>query len=106
VVTNAGVLLEAIGEPTRRALFERLAVRSCAVSELAAELPVTASAVSQHLKILKAAGLVTDRAVGTRRIYSVDPAALAVIRQYFDSFWTASMSSFRAAAEQPEQEKK
>jgi DNA-binding transcriptional ArsR family regulator len=105
-MANAAALLEAIGEPTRRALFERLAVRPGAVSELASELPVTPSAVSQHLKVLKAAGLVTDRAMGTRRIYSVDPAALAVIRQYFDSFWTASMSAFRAAAEQSEEERR
>jgi DNA-binding transcriptional ArsR family regulator len=74
------------------------------VDELADELPVTRSAASQHLKLLKSAGLPTDRPIGTRRIYSDDPAALAVIREYFDSFWTASMSAFRAAAEQPEQE--
>jgi DNA-binding transcriptional ArsR family regulator len=104
-MTNATVLLEAIGEPTRRAIFERLAVHPGAVGELADELPVTRSAVSQHLKILKSAGLVTDRAIGTRRIYSVDPAALAVIREYFDSFWTASLAAFRATAEQPAQEK-
>ncbi len=103
-MTNAGVLLEAMGEPTRRAIVERLAVRPSAVGELAAELPVTSSAVSQHLKVLKAAGLVSDRAVGTRRIYSVDPAALGVIREYFEQFWTASMSAFRAAAEHREQE--
>ena len=98
-MTNAAVLLEAIGEPTRRAIFERLAVRPGAVGELAAELPVTPSAVSQHLKILKAAGLVSDRARGTRRIYSVEPAALEVIREYFDTFWTASLATFRATAE-------
>lgn len=65
---------------------------------------MTRSAVSQHLKILKAAGLVTDRAVGTRRIYAVDPAALSAIREYFDSFWTTSLAAYRAAAEQPEPE--
>ncbi len=104
-MTNAANLLGAIGEPTRRAIFERLALRPAAVGELAAELPVTPSAVSQHLKILKMAGLVSDRAVGTRRIYSVDPVAVSVIREYFEGFWTASMAAFRAAAEQPVQEK-
>jgi len=104
-MTNAPVLLEALGEPTRLAIFERLAVRPGAVGELAGELPVTRSAVSQHLKILKSAGIVTDRAMGTRRIYSVDPAALTVIREYFDSFWTASLAAFRTAAENPEREK-
>jgi DNA-binding transcriptional ArsR family regulator len=105
VVTNAAVLLEAIGEPTRRAIFERLAVKPRAVGELADELPMTRSAVSQHLKILMSAGLVTNRPMGTRRIYAVDPAALAVIREYFDTFWTTSLAAFRAAAEQPEREK-
>ena len=104
-MTNAAVLLDAIGEPTRRAIFERIAVRPGAVGELADELPISRSAVSQHLKILKSAGLVSDRAVGTRRIYSVDPDALAAIREYFDTFWTASLAAFRAAAEHPEQEK-
>ncbi|MDQ6688618.1 MAG: metalloregulator ArsR/SmtB family transcription factor [Actinomycetota bacterium] len=104
-MTNAPALLEALGEPTRRAIFERLAVRPGAVGELADELPVTRSAVSQHLKILKSAGLVTDRAIGTRRIYSVDPAALAAIREYFDAFWTASLAAFRAIAEQPSEER-
>jgi DNA-binding transcriptional ArsR family regulator len=57
--------------------------------------------VSQHLQVLKGVGLVTDKAVGTRRIYSVDPDALAVIRAYFDSFWTRSLATFRDAAQQP-----
>ncbi len=101
-MTNAAALLDAIGEPTRRTIVERLVDRPAAVSDLARDLPITRSAVSQHLQILKSVGLVTDRAVGTRRIYTVDPAALAIIRSYFDAFWTRSLAAFRDAAEQPE----
>ncbi len=101
-MTTATVLLDALAEPTRRTLVERLADRPAAVSELARDLPITRSAVSQHLQILKSVGLVTDRAVGTRRIYTVNPEALAVIRAYFDAFWTRSLAAFRDAAEQPE----
>lgn len=97
-------MLEALGDPTRRAIFERIAARPSAVTQIANDLPVTRSAVSQHLKILKAAGLVTDHAMGTRRIYAVDPAALAAIREYFDSFWALSLQAFRAAAEREGQE--
>lgn len=91
-----------MGEPTRRVLVERLAEGPAAVGQLAGDLPITRSAVSQHLKILKAAGLVTDQAVGTRRVYSVDPGALAIIRDYFDAFWTRSLAAFADAAEQQE----
>jgi DNA-binding transcriptional ArsR family regulator len=98
-MTNASVLLDALAEPTRRALVERLVDGPAAVSELARDMPITRSAVSQHLQILKSVGLVTDRAVGTRRVYTVDPDALAVIRAYFDSFWTRSLVAFRDAAE-------
>lgn len=101
-MTNAVALLDAFGEPTRRTIVERLVDRPAAVSELARDLPITRSAVSQHLQILKSVGLVTDRAVGTRRIYSVDPAALAIIRGYFDAYWTRSLAAFRDAAEHPE----
>ncbi len=101
-MTNASVLLAAIAEPTRRTIVERLAERPAAVSELAHDLPITRSAVSQHLQILKAAGLVTDRALGTRRIYTVNPDAHAVMRAYFDTFWTRSLDAFRDAAEQAE----
>jgi DNA-binding transcriptional ArsR family regulator len=98
-MTNASALIDAIAEPTRRAIVERLADRPAAVSDLARDMPITRSAVSQHLQILKSVGLVTDRAVGTRRVYTVDPAALAVIRAYFDAFWTRSLAAFRDAAE-------
>lgn len=99
---NASVLLDVLGDPTRRALVERLAVQPAAVTDLARDLPITRSAVSQHLQVLKSVGLVTDRAMGTRRIYTVDPDALAIIRAYFDAFWTRSLAAFRDAAEQPE----
>jgi len=101
-MTNASVLLDALVEPMRRTIVERLASQPAAVTDLARDLPITRSAVSQHLQILKSAGLVTDRAVGTRRIYAVEPEALAVLRAYFDTFWTRSLAAFRDVAEQPE----
>lgn len=102
-MTNATALLDAISEPTRRTIVERLVDQPAAVSDLARGLPITRSAVSQHLQVLKSVGLVTVRAVGTRRVYAVDPDALAILRAYFDSFWTRSLTAFREAAEQPEQ---
>ena len=80
--------MDALGDPTRRAIFERLQSGPPAVGELARELPVSRPAVSQHLKVLKAAGLVRDRAQGTRRLYQVDPAGLAALRSYLETFWT------------------
>ena len=97
-------MMTALGDPTRQAIFERLSVRPRPVGELAAELPVSRPAVSQHLKILKAAGLVTDRPAGTRRVYSADPAGIAAARDYFEQFWQQSMDRFRVAASQPTQE--
>lgn len=103
-MTNASAVLTALGDPTRRAIFERLAVGPCAVLDISRDLPVTRSAVSQHLKVLKSVGLVTDRAEGTRRVYTVDPEALAAVREYFDAFWKQSLAAFRTAAEQPTSE--
>ena len=77
----------ALGDPTRRAIFERLADRPRAVGELAGELPVSRPAVSQHLKVLKDAGLVLDRPAGTRRIYRLDPDGLGALRADLDRFW-------------------
>ena len=91
--------LAALADPTRREIFERIARQPSAVGDLARTLPVSRPAVSQHLKVLKAAGLVDDRAEGTRRIYAVDPAALAAVRAYFDTFWSLSLSRFKQAAE-------
>ena len=96
--------MTALGDPTRQAIFERLVERPRPVGELAGELPVSRPAVSQHLKVLKDAGLVIDRKVGTRRLYQVDPEAVADLRAYFDAFWDQSLAAFRQAAESEETE--
>jgi DNA-binding transcriptional ArsR family regulator len=103
-MTNVAAAMTALGDPTRQAILERLAGGPLAVGELAAELPVTRPAVSQHLKVLKDAGLVLDRKVGTRRLYQVDPQALADLRAYFDAFWDQALAAFRTAAENQEDE--
>ena len=92
-----------MGDPTRRAIFERLASRPSAVGELASELPISRPAVSQHLKVLKGAGLVVDEAIGRRRIYRVDPDAVAQLRQELDRFWSNALTAFKAAAEHHEE---
>src|SRR3954464_2150015 len=101
-MTNVAAAMTALGDPTRRAIFEGLVAGPRAVGELARDLPVSRPAVSQHLKVLKEAGLVSDRQEGTRRLYQADPQALADLRAYFDSFWDQSLAAFRTAAEQPE----
>ncbi len=90
----------ALGDPTRRAIFERLADQPRAVGELASELPVSRPAVSQHLKVLKDARLVVDQRVGTRRIYHVDPDGLSALRGYLDHFWGQALAGFKTAVEQ------
>jgi DNA-binding transcriptional ArsR family regulator len=90
----------ALADPTRRDIFERVAARPRAVGELADELPVSRPAVSQHLRVLSEAGLVTARADGTRRIYELDPRGLAGLRDYLDGFWQRSLTAFARAAEQ------
>jgi DNA-binding transcriptional ArsR family regulator len=99
-MTNYSAMLAALADPTRRAIFERLATAPSSVGEVARELPVSRPAVSQHLKVLKSAGLVSDKAAGTRRVYSVNPAGIAAIRDYFEQFWQQSLSRFAAAASQ------
>ena len=94
--------LSALGDPTRRAIFERLARGPQAVGELAQDLPVSRPAVSQHLKVLKDAGLVVDRADGNRRVYRLNPAGVGALRAYFDSFWNQALAAFKAAAERDE----
>jgi DNA-binding transcriptional ArsR family regulator len=96
--------LTALGDPTRRAIFERLAESPRAVGELAGELPVSRPAVSQHLKVLKEAGLVVDQPLGTRRIYRLDPAGVRDLRAYLDHFWDQALAGFKAAAEQQAKE--
>jgi DNA-binding transcriptional ArsR family regulator len=92
-------VLETLGDPTRRAIFECLAQHPCSVRELADVLPVSRPAVSQHLKVLKQAGLVVDHAAGTRRIYRLDPAAVAAMRDYLDGMWSAALAAFAQAVE-------
>jgi DNA-binding transcriptional ArsR family regulator len=103
-MTNGTTALSALGDPTRRAVFERLADGPLAVGEIAAGLPVSRPAVSQHLKVLKQAGLVRDEAAGTRRLYSVDPAGLAALQTYFERFWTNALAAFKDAVEHHPQE--
>jgi DNA-binding transcriptional ArsR family regulator len=88
-----------LGDPTRRAIFERLAQRPRSVGELADELPVSRPAVSQHLRALKDAGLVTDRAEGTRRIYQLSPDGIAGLRSYLDRIWGDALASFARTVE-------
>jgi DNA-binding transcriptional ArsR family regulator len=96
--------LTALGDPTRRAIFERLADRPRAVGELARELPVSRPAVSQHLKVLKQAGLVSDRAAGNRRIYQLDPNGIGALRAYLDQFWNRALAAFKETVEQTDEE--
>ncbi len=90
----------ALADPTRRAIFERLAERPAAVGEIAGEMPVSRPAVSQHLKVLKEAGLVVDHADGARRIYQLDPQGVDALRGYLDQFWKRSLAAFKRAVEQ------
>ncbi|HXW72997.1 MAG TPA: metalloregulator ArsR/SmtB family transcription factor [Methylocella sp.] len=91
--------LATLGDPTRRSLFERLAERPAAVGELAAQMPISRPAVSQHLAVLKRAGLVTETAQGTRRIYRVDPRGIGAMRDWLDSHWAQALASFAAFAD-------
>ena len=95
--------IEALADPTRREVFERLRSGPRAVGELAAGLPVSRPAVSQHLRVLKQAGLVSDRRSGTRRLYSVEPQGLQALRDYVDGFWADALAAFKAAAERKEE---
>jgi len=99
VSTYQVAALGALGDPTRRAIFELLVQRPRAVGELANELPVSRPAVSQHLKVLKEAGLVTDHAEGTRRLYRVDRRGVAALREYLDGLWDDALAAFAAEAE-------
>jgi DNA-binding transcriptional ArsR family regulator len=96
--------LAALGDPTRRTIFERIAERPQAVGELARELPISRPAVSQHLRVLKDARLVVDRPHGNRRIYEINPQGLDALRAYLERFWNRSLAAFKLAAEQPDQE--
>src|ERR671918_3046979 len=103
-MTNHAGGLTALGDPTRRAIFERLAERPRAVGDLARELPVSRPAVSQHLKVLKDAGLVIDRPEGARRIYQLDPDGVGALRAYLDQFWSKALAAYKTAVEQRPEE--
>jgi DNA-binding transcriptional ArsR family regulator len=92
--------MDALGDPTRRAIFERLRSGPLAVVEIADELPVSRPAVSQHLRVLREAGLVSERREGTRRFYRIDPDGLGEVRDYFDDFWNEALAAFKATAEE------
>jgi DNA-binding transcriptional ArsR family regulator len=94
----------ALGDGTRRAIFERLAERPRAVGELAAGLPVSRPAVSQHLKVLKDAGLVTGRRDGNRRVYQLDPSGVGALRAQLEQFWSQALATFKEVAEQSAEE--
>jgi DNA-binding transcriptional ArsR family regulator len=101
-LSEAEAVLDALGDPTRRRILELVRSGERAVVEIARELPVSRPAVSQHLRVLKRAGLVTDRAEGTRHLYRVDPEGLAALRAYLESFWDAALAAFAEAAEREE----
>ena len=106
--TNGVDGLGLLGDPTRRAIFELLARHPCTVGELAQELPITRSAVSQHLRVLKDGGLVVSHAEGTRRIYRLNPDGVTALRAYLDRVWAEALTGFAKAAQaapvDPEQE--
>ena len=95
---------EALGDPTRLAIVTRLAERPRAVGELAGELPISRPAVSQHLKVLKEAGLVTDRATGTRRVYRLSPVGLGALRDQLETFWNRALDGYQEIADQETEE--
>jgi DNA-binding transcriptional ArsR family regulator len=98
-MANVERVLTALADPTRRIVFERVARRPRSVGELARGLPVSRPAVSQHLAVLKAARLVTDRAEGTRRVYQIDPVGVGAMRAWLDGFWGRALDAFKLAAE-------
>jgi len=105
VKTNLKLRVQALGDPTRMAIFERLERGPLAVGEIARSLPVTRSAVSQHLKVLKHVGLVTSQRAANRQIYRIDADGVAGLRDYFDQFWQESLQAFKQAAEKSPKEK-
>jgi len=98
-MANAERLISALADPTRRAVLEKLRDGPRPVGEIARGLPVTRPAVSQHLKVLKEAGLVIDRSEGTRRIYYIDPKGLGPLRAWLDQFWEAALDAFKAVTD-------
>jgi DNA-binding transcriptional ArsR family regulator len=104
-MANADRALAALSDSTRRQVFERLRAGGLAVGEIARDLPVSRPAVSQHLKVLKDAGLVTDRADGARRVYHIDPKGLGAMRAWLDQFWDVALKAYAAEVERLEKER-
>jgi DNA-binding transcriptional ArsR family regulator len=102
-MANHAKAFDALGDPTRRAIFERVASRPQSVGKLAGRMSVSRPAVSQHLRVLKSAGLVLDRPQGTRRIYSVDMRGVTAMRTYLDKFWDRALASFQSAVLEDEE---
>jgi DNA-binding transcriptional ArsR family regulator len=100
-----GAVMDALGDPTRRAVFDRLREGPRSVGEVAEGLPVSRPAVSQHLRVLREAGLVAERRVGTKRIYELAPGGLVELRAYFDQFWSQALDAYKEAAERKEGER-
>jgi len=98
--------LTALGDPTRRVIFERVADHPSSVGELAQRLPVSRPAVSQHLRVLKDAGLVADRPEGTRRVYYIDPHGLGAIRKWLDQFWDVALEAYAEEVKQAEDKRR
>jgi DNA-binding transcriptional ArsR family regulator len=103
-MANAQSAFAALSDPTRREVFQRLRSGGRSVGEIARDLPVSRPAVSQHLKVLKDAGLVTDRAEGTRRVYHIDPKGLGAMRAWLDQFWDVALQSFATEVARSEKE--
>ena len=99
-MANEAPVFAALGDPTRRAVLARLRTGPRSVGEIVATVPVSQSAVSQHLRVLREAGLVTDRREGTRRLYQVDLEGLTALRAYVDGYWDAALASFQRYAEE------
>lgn len=97
--TNVERVLDALGDPTRREVLRRVRSGTRSVTEIAAGLDITRPAVSQHLQILKAARLVSDRAEGTRRLYAIDQRGFGEVRKWLDGFWNETLAAFKRAAE-------
>src|SRR5262245_4538617 len=103
-MANANAVFAALSDPTRREIFERLQSGGRSVGEIARGFPVSRPAVSQHLKVLKQAGLVGDRAEGTRRVYYIDPQGLAAVRRWLDQFWDVALAAYAAGGERAAKE--
>jgi DNA-binding transcriptional ArsR family regulator len=103
-MTNTQQAFSALADPTRRTILDRLSAGPKPVGEIARGMPVSRPAVSQHLKVLKSAGLVRDHAEGTRRVYEIDPAGLGEIRAWLDGFWDEALLAFKQEAERAENE--